>query len=121
VNSAGLSAKSAGWGFHCSNFESNRFRPVFTEFYRIRPIFLKTGGIRGSRFLVSAGFLNTGSTRANTLPYLHLSLPLEHTGQIVSVFTLHFKLRLTCKLLLARRHTNMLVLFGNFCCHILCH
>jgi hypothetical protein len=50
VNSAGLSAKSTGWGFHCSNFESNGFRPVFTEFYRIWPIFLKNGGIRGSRF-----------------------------------------------------------------------
>jgi hypothetical protein len=50
VHSAGLSAKSAGWGFHCSNFESNGFRPVFTEFYRIRPIFSKTGGIGGSRF-----------------------------------------------------------------------
>jgi hypothetical protein len=50
VNSAGLSAKLAGWGFHCSNFESNGFRPVFTEFYQIRPIFPKIGGIGGSRF-----------------------------------------------------------------------
>jgi hypothetical protein len=36
----------AGWGFHYSNFESNGFRPIFTEFYQIRPIFLKTGGSR---------------------------------------------------------------------------
>jgi hypothetical protein len=41
ANLAGLSAKSAGWGFHYSNFESNRFRPVFTKFYRIRPIFFE--------------------------------------------------------------------------------
>jgi hypothetical protein len=45
IHSAGLSVKSASWGFHCSNFESNKFQPVFTEFYRIRPIFSKTGGI----------------------------------------------------------------------------
>jgi hypothetical protein len=32
--------KSAGWGFYCSNFESNGFRPIFP----------KTGGIRGSQF-----------------------------------------------------------------------
>jgi hypothetical protein len=50
ANSTGLSAKSAGWGFHCSNFESNGFWPVFTEFYQIRPIFSKTGGIGWSRF-----------------------------------------------------------------------
>jgi hypothetical protein len=50
MNSADLSAKSVGWGFHCLNFESNGFRPVFTKFYRIRPIFPKTGGIGGSRF-----------------------------------------------------------------------
>jgi hypothetical protein len=31
ANLAGLSAKSAGWGFHCSNFESNGFQPVFTD------------------------------------------------------------------------------------------
>jgi hypothetical protein len=49
-NSPSLSAKSAGWGFHSSNFESNGFRPVFIEFYQIRPIFLKTGGVGGSRF-----------------------------------------------------------------------
>jgi hypothetical protein len=61
MKSAGLSAKSAGWGFHCSNFESNGFQPVFTEFYRIRPIFPKTGGSEGADFLVSAGFLNTAS------------------------------------------------------------
>jgi hypothetical protein len=50
ANLADLSAKSAGWEFHCSNFELNEFRPVFTKFYRIRPIFPKTGGIGGSRF-----------------------------------------------------------------------
>jgi hypothetical protein len=48
IHSAGLSVKSASWGFHCSNFESNKFQPVFTEFYRIRPIFSKTGGIEQS-------------------------------------------------------------------------
>jgi hypothetical protein len=50
ANSVDLSVKSAGWGFHYSNFESNEFRPVFIEFYRIRPIFLKTGRIEGSQF-----------------------------------------------------------------------
>jgi hypothetical protein len=50
VHLAGLSAKSAGWGFHCSNFESNGFQPVFTKFYRIRPIFPKTIGIGRGRF-----------------------------------------------------------------------
>jgi hypothetical protein len=56
TNLAGLSAKSAGWGFHCSNFESNEFRPVFTKFGRF---FRKPAGSEGADFLVSAGFLNT--------------------------------------------------------------
>jgi hypothetical protein len=55
VNSASLSAKSAGWGF----------RSVFTEFYRIRLIFLKTNGIGESQFFfVSAGFISTAHTPA---------------------------------------------------------
>jgi hypothetical protein len=45
VNSAGLSAKSTGWGFHYSNFESNGFRPVFTEFSRF---FRKPAGSEGA-------------------------------------------------------------------------
>jgi hypothetical protein len=58
--SAGLSVNSASSGFHCLNFKSNGFWPIFTEFYRIRPIFPKTGGIGGSRFFSLRQFLKHG-------------------------------------------------------------
>jgi hypothetical protein len=60
VNSVDLSEKLAGWGFLCSNFELNGFRPIFIESYRIRPIFLKTDRIRGNQFFSLHRFLNTG-------------------------------------------------------------
>jgi hypothetical protein len=37
-------------GISLSYFQSNGFRPVFTEFYRIWPVFLKTDKIGGGRF-----------------------------------------------------------------------
>jgi hypothetical protein len=79
VNSVGLSAKLAGWRFHCSNFESNEFQPIFTEFYQIRSIFSKTGS-EETNSLVSTGFLNTGldtvSHRSIRSPRLSLSAVL---------------------------------------------
>jgi hypothetical protein len=67
ANSSDLSAKSADWRFHCSNFESNKFWLVFTEFYRIRPIFLKTSGIGGSRFFSLRRFFKHWSPAAAPL------------------------------------------------------
>jgi hypothetical protein len=55
-----------GWGFYCSYFQSNGFRPVFTEFDRF---FQKLTESEGADFLVSASFLNTDNSPSSNIQY----------------------------------------------------
>jgi hypothetical protein len=57
-----------GWGFHCSCFQSNGFWPVFTKFYQIKSVFLKTDIIGGGQFFSVHRFFKHWSRTACSVP-----------------------------------------------------